>query len=108
MCGNHTEGELQMRRLTVVIVVALGLAVAGARPETSARAESTENATARRLIGIREEPLALLAFLREMPKGGDLHNHLSGAVYAESFLRWSAEDRLCLTRATFAIVACGG
>ncbi len=26
-------------------------------------------------------------FSQQMPKGGDLHNHLSGAVYAESFIQ---------------------
>lgn len=31
-----------------------------------------------------------------MPKGGDLHNHLSGAIYAESFIRAAAEDNLCV------------
>jgi len=31
-----------------------------------------------------------------MPKGADLHNHLSGAVYAESFIRAAAEDNLCV------------
>ena len=39
-----------------------------------------------------------------MPKGGDLHNHLSGAIYAESYLRWAAEDGLCLATATMTIV----
>jgi adenosine deaminase len=38
----------------------------------------------------------LYAFLRDMPKGGDLHMHLSGAVYAETFLRDAAEDGLCV------------
>jgi adenosine deaminase len=38
----------------------------------------------------------LYAFLRNMPKGGDLHMHLSGAVYAETFLRDAAADNLCI------------
>ena len=38
----------------------------------------------------------LYAMLREMPKGGDLHSHLSGAVYAESFLAWAAQDGACI------------
>ena len=46
----------------------------------------------------------LLAFLSEMPKGGDLHNHLTGAIYAESYLRWAAEDNQCLATATMTIV----
>ena len=41
-------------------------------------------------------PLALYAFLYNMPKGGDLHNHLFGAVYAESWLRNAATDHLCI------------
>jgi len=41
-------------------------------------------------------PLALRTFLLGMPKGADLHVHLSGAVYAESFIRAAAEDGLCV------------
>lgn len=46
----------------------------------------------------------MLLFLREMPKGGDLHNHLSGAIYAESYLQWSANDAGCLVTATSTLV----
>ncbi len=52
---------------------------------------------------VRDDPNALLLFLRDMPKGGDIHSHLSGAVYAESFVKWAAEDGRCLTRATLAL-----
>jgi adenosine deaminase len=41
-------------------------------------------------------PLALRVFLAGMPKGGDLHNHLGGAVYAETWLRDAASDRVCI------------
>ncbi len=41
-------------------------------------------------------PLALHAFLDQFPKGADLHVHLSGAVYAETFIRDAAEDGLCV------------
>lgn len=44
----------------------------------------------------REQPLRLRAFLFEMPKGGDVHSHLSGAVYAESYLQWATHDKLCV------------
>ena len=70
-----------------------------------AATDGPEAVTARRFASIRNNPPLLLAFLREMPKGGDLHNHLSGAVYAESYLRWAAEDKLCFATATMAIVA---
>ena len=39
---------------------------------------------AQELDAVRGDPLALHVFLRRMPKGADLHNHLDGAVYAET------------------------
>ena len=48
----------------------------------------------------RKDPLALRVFLVTMPKGADLHNHLSGAVYAESFIRAAVEDNLCVDPAS--------
>jgi adenosine deaminase len=52
----------------------------------------------------RANPLALRAFLQKMPKGADLHNHLSGAVYAESWIRAGAEDNLCVDLRALAFV----
>ena len=45
-------------------------------------------------------PLALRAFFYRMPKGGDLHNHLTGAIYAESWIRLAAQDHLCINLQT--------
>ncbi len=42
-----------------------------------------------------QNPTDLRMFLHRMPKGGDLHDHLGGNVYAEDFLRWAAADGLC-------------
>jgi hypothetical protein len=42
-------------------------------------------------------------FLHDMPKGGDLHYHLFGGVYAESFMKWAAEDGLRITIATLSV-----
>jgi adenosine deaminase len=56
----------------------------------------------RNLQTAKENPLQLQHFLRGMPKGADLHNHLSGAVYAESWIRAAAEDHLCVDVAKLA------
>jgi adenosine deaminase len=64
-----------------------------------------EERTARYLESVRNQPSLLLAFLQSMPKGGDLHSHLSGSIYTESYIRWAAEDGLCLNRVTFAFAA---
>jgi len=54
---------------------------------------------------VRTQPPLLLAFLRQMPKGGDLHNHLSGAIYAESWIDFAAEDGLCVDHTTSFLIA---
>src|SRR4051812_23377621 len=61
--------------------------------------------TAARFSAIRSDATALRAFLRAMPKGGDLHVHLSGAVYAEDLIAWAKETSLCVAQAS-RIVAC--
>ena len=40
-----------------------------------------------------------------MPKGADLHYHLAGGIYAETFIRDAAEDGLCVDLASHAFVA---
>jgi adenosine deaminase/adenosine deaminase CECR1 len=47
----------------------------------------------------------MLAFLLKMPKGGDLHSHLSGAVYAESYIQWAAQKELCVNQVTMTLAA---
>lgn len=63
-----------------------------------------------RFAALRADSAGLLTLLRAMPKGGDLHSHLSGAVYAESYVRWAAEDGLCyvVSSATLVPPPCGG
>lgn len=62
--------------------------------------QTPEQRTARYLDTIRKQPPLLLAFLHDMPKGGDLHNHLTGAVYAEDLIDFAASDNLCVDRST--------
>lgn len=42
----------------------------------------------------------LRQFFAEMPKGGDLHNHLTGSIYAESYFNYAAQDGLWVDMAT--------
>jgi len=51
-----------------------------------------EQRAAARLEAVRNDPAALAKLLQRFPKGADLHNHLSGAVYAESYLAWARQD----------------
>jgi adenosine deaminase len=59
---------------------------------------------------VKAGPEALRTFLAQFPKGADLHVHLSGAVYAETFIRDAGEDGLCVDPAalSFAQPPCAG
>ncbi len=52
------------------------------------------------LNSVRDRPQELRAFMKALPKGGDLHNHLSGAASTELLVRLAAEDGLCIDRRT--------
>jgi adenosine deaminase/adenosine deaminase CECR1 len=52
----------------------------------------------------RDRPPAIRAFVQRMPKGGDIHTHLSGAVYAEHYLQWAAADGYCVDGNTVKLV----
>jgi len=79
-----------------VAVSAFGPAFSQSAPTSLARME-------RQFAELRKSPPDLFAFLYRMPKGADLHNHLSGAIYAESFLKSAADDHLCIDKIALAI-----
>lgn len=70
----------------------------------AARGGGAEQRMADHLARIRQDPPALRAFLRAFPKGADLHTHLTGAVYAETYIRWAAHLPLCIELSTFAFI----
>jgi adenosine deaminase len=87
------------RFLNIVVLAGLGascaLAQAVKKPPVIS-ATSGEQRASQALEAARNNPSELYAFLYRMPKGSDLHNHLSGAVYAESWIRAAGEDHLCV------------
>lgn len=86
--------KLRSRQSLLVFVCSIAVTL-GARAATPS-ASANESNTARYFESIHTDPNLLFAFLREMPKGADLHNHLSGAIYAESLIAWSAEAGDCV------------
>jgi adenosine deaminase len=74
---------------------------AGCREESQSHGEER---AARALDMARGNPLALRAFLVGMPKGAELHYHLEGGVYAESWIRAGVQDHLCVNLASMAFV----
>ncbi|MFE9094099.1 adenosine deaminase [Streptomyces sp. NPDC007264] len=97
------------RRLTVRLaalisaVLALGLMppqtshASGGNGGGPTRAEARVSA---QLRSVRDRPTALAEFFRALPKGADLHNHLSGAATTELLLSLAVDDGYCIDRTT--------
>ncbi len=80
---------ITMRAVAAVLLLCAPVAaLAQAAPETRTAVAF--------LKAQRNGPLTLHAFLERMPKGADLHMHLSGAVYAETFIDEAAADGVCV------------
>jgi adenosine deaminase len=92
--------EAIMRRLSALHVCFVLAAFVALHAHAQTPATHTPVAEARAAhaydSAVKAGPLALRAFLADFPKGADLHVHLSGAIYAESFIRAAAEDGLCV------------
>jgi len=103
-----------VRHIGVILVVLAsalpGISAAGAQTEkpktNSLAAQSSEKKGELQLAAARTNPLQLRQFLKKMPKGADLHYHLSGGVYAESFIRSAVEDGLCVDVKLLAFAKC--
>jgi adenosine deaminase len=86
-----------MGRIVLCLACLLCFAAPAAAAEGAAEAQTTAaERTLHELERVRNDPLALHDFLKRMPKGADLHNHLHSAVYAETFIKEAIEDGLCI------------
>ncbi len=69
-----------------------------------ANATACEQAADDNLKAASGNAAALAAFVKAMPKGGDLHNHLTGAVYAETYLDLAKKDGDCINTSSYSAV----
>ena len=93
-------------RLLIALAVAAPSAAMAREPVTASR-QANEAATARHyatLIKGDDPKLAeLTMFFTQMPKGGDLHHHYSGAIYVEQYLDFLDRQGLCVNKQTYRI-----
>ena len=52
---------------------------------------------------IKNNPSRLRLFLKTFPKGGELHNHIDGAIFSENHIKWAAEDNKCINTESFIV-----
>jgi adenosine deaminase len=98
---------LRKSRRSIAVIVGsflwLLLLCAGRAQAQGNAGATSEQKTAAYFETLRRFPPQEFAFLLEMPKGADLHNHLSGAIYAESYIEWAAKKGLCIDTTTFTL-----
>ena len=75
--------------IKILFLVALGQSLAHAATQQEAQTDAW-------LAKNKDNHVALRQFAQNIPKGADLHSHLSGATYAEDYLRWGAEAGYCV------------
>ena len=88
--------------LAAFCAVALGAGAAGAHEVAGARNNlaATRTHYAQLIQGGVPNIALLTLFANLLPKGGDLHHHYSGAVYAETYLDGVGAQNYCIYRAT--------
>ncbi|MFC5550958.1 adenosine deaminase family protein [Massilia aerilata] len=94
---------MQKTFLAATLSLALAAGAADARPNA---AKANEAATARHyaaLIAGEPKTAELTMFFTQMPKGGDLHHHYSGAIYAETYVDFLDKQGYCVDKQTYRI-----
>jgi adenosine deaminase len=101
-----------MQKTLSGLALTLAAAFAGSAhadaPQTGAKATANTAATARHFASLLAGPApklsALTLFFTQMPKGGDLHHHYSGAIYAEQYVSWLDKQGACVDKTSYRIV----
>jgi len=90
-----------------VVVIFLGGGKVDAQSAKSARKSLTGDEQGElQLAAAKANPLQLRQFLNKMPKGADLHYHLSGGMYAEVMLQDALDDGMCVDVPKLTLTKC--
>jgi adenosine deaminase len=102
---SHIRSSCALALLLLAATASFSFPQVKPRPSEAQSSAAAEARTTKAFDDARKQgPLTLRAFLYRMPKGADLHSHLSGAVYAETWIRDAGEDRLCVDTKTLSFV----
>ncbi len=91
-------------RILVMLICLLSFGVADAREIKSKKAISqsdylsTKQYYSNLISGGTPQVAELNLFANMLPKGGDIHHHYSGAIYAETYLDWVGKKNFCIYR----------
>jgi adenosine deaminase len=88
-------------RLCSAAFAAVMVLVAGCGDGGDSDSSGSTQRMAARVERLRSNPPALRELLQRMPKGADLHSHITGAAETESLIDFGIADDLCVDITTF-------
>jgi len=92
MSTHASRNTLRLSLAFTLSLAALLPSATLAQALSSGELRATRAFDAAKTLGVPD----LYAFLRPMPKAGELHYHLGGGIYAETFLSEAARQGLCI------------
>jgi adenosine deaminase/adenosine deaminase CECR1 len=98
MCYNTSflsRGDLKMQSTILKIIVGLIVFTL-----VNTRVYAGDQIISQYFAEITKKTPELYAFLRAMPKGGDLHSHMVGSAYSEEYIEWGIKEKMCVELAT--------
>ena len=91
------------RSLTLILALAMAGTAAAKPPRSSPNEAATARHLAALIAGTEPKSAELTMFFTQMPKGGDLHHHYSGAIYAEQYVDWVDRMGYCVNKQSYRI-----
>lgn len=89
-----------MQKKIPSLMIALALAGAFGNASAAGNEDVVKRHFASLVSGSQPKLAELNMFFNMMPKGGDLHHHYSGAIYAEQYLDWVDKQGYCIVKST--------
>ncbi|RQW81184.1 MAG: adenosine deaminase [Methanothrix sp.] len=84
--------------ISLILFLLLSTSITGASVSYVAKGFAlNEKVTENQLEILRSNPEDLRAFFLAMPKGGDIHNHITGGIYAEDLIEEAGNSGLCVS-----------
>ncbi|NIA55439.1 adenosine deaminase [Massilia sp. TW-1] len=87
----------------LITLAALAAAASARTPASGPNEAAAARHYAALIAGDKPKTAELVLFFSQMPKGGDLHHHYSGAIYAETYVDWLDKQGACVNKITYRI-----
>lgn len=100
--------KLRLAIFIIIIFTTVGCSHIGLKPDAEPDNTGKTELLYNKFIEAESPNIAQLnLFFSQMPKGGDLHHHYSGSIYAETYLDWVEAANYWIDKNTFEIIKPG-